>query len=67
MMKLDADRRILILKPPPAIFPAAMEVISEVNSGPLHSMPRVETQSLREISTGSMDCLRHQAGSSPKR
>ena len=33
----------------------------------LHSIRRVETQSFREVPTGSMACLPHQAASSPKR
>ena len=32
-----------------------------------HSIRRVETQSFREVPTGSMACLPHQACSSPKR
>jgi hypothetical protein len=32
-----------------------------------HSIRRVETQSFREVPTGSMACLPHQAASSPKR
>jgi hypothetical protein len=36
------------------------------NSCPLHPIPRVETQSIREVATGSIACRFHQASSFPK-